>query len=207
MRRLRPRGRVAATVLVVIGTWLPPGNLVPASGAPADVVRDGIIASIGADGLTVALAGSQTPATTPVTVSAATRVVRRQKTTLAAIKPGDYLAVTSKRGADGTLTAVSINIFPPEYRGRIREGQFPMDSGNVMTNATVMEFAERVEGRTLFLKYRDGSTAIAVPPTTEIHRLLTGRLGDLRTGMHVVVRGVVNPDGSIAASSITADES
>jgi Domain of unknown function (DUF5666) len=206
MRRLLQRGRVAVTVLIVIGTWLPPGNLVPASGAPADVVRDGIIAAVGADGLSIAFAASPTPATAPVHVSAETRVVRRQKTTLAAVKPGDYLAVTSKRGVDGTLTAVSINIFPPEYRGRVREGQFPMESGNVMTNATVMEFAERVEGRTLFLKYRDGSTAIAVPPTTEIHRLLVGRLGELRKGMHVVVRGMVNPDGSIVASSITADE-
>jgi hypothetical protein len=185
--------------------WLP-GRVAPATGAPADVVRDGTIAGVGGDGLTVAFAASPTPTTTLVRVSAVTRVTRRQKTTLEAIKPGDYLDVTAKRGADGALTAVSINIFPPEYKGRVREGQFPMDSGNVMTNATVMEFAARVEGRVLFLKYNDGATAIAVPSTTEIHRIITSRLGDLRPGMHVVVRGVANADNSITASSITADE-
>lgn len=203
--RWRGQDTVAVSVLILIGTWLP-GHLAPAAGAPTDVVRDGIVASVAADAITVAFANLPTPATTPVRVSAATRVVLRQKTTLEAIKPGDYLAVTSKRGADGRLTAVSINIFPPEYKGRVREGQFPMESGNIMTNATVMEFAERVEGRTLFLKYRDGATAIAVPATTEIHRLVVSRVDELRKGMHVVVRGVANPDGSIAASSITADE-
>ncbi len=205
MRRWHARSTVAAAVLILIGTWML-GSVVPATGAPADVVRDGTIASVGADGLTVAFAESPTPPTRPVRVSAATRVVRRLKTTLGAIKPGDFLAVTSKRGADGALTAVSINIFPPEYKGRVREGQSPMESGNVMTNATVMTFAAHVEGRVLFLKYRDGATAIAVPSTTEIHRIVIGRLGELRQGMHVVVRGVANSDGSIEASSITADE-
>ncbi len=205
MRRWRARSTVAVAVLILIGMWLP-GGVAPATGAPADVVRDGTITGVGADGLTVTFAASPALATTPVRVSTATRVTRRQKTTLETIKPGDYLAVTAKRGADGALTAVSINIFPPEYKGRVRDGQFPMDSGNVMTNATVMEFAARVEGRMLFLKYRDGATAIAVPSTTEIHRIVIGRLGELRQGMHVVVRGVANADGSIEASSITADE-
>jgi Domain of unknown function (DUF5666) len=204
MLRWRARSTVGVSTFVLIG-WIS-GSVVPATGAPADVVRDGTIASVGGDGLTVAFAASPTPAMTAVRVSAATRVARRLKTTLEAVKPGDYLAVTAKRGADGALTAVSINIFPPEYKGRVRDGQFPMDSGNVMTNATVMEFAARVEGRMLFLKYRDGATAIAVPSTTEIHRIVIGRLGELRQGMHVVVRGVANADGSIEASSITADE-
>ena len=170
MRRFRGQGAAALSVMILIGTWLP-GHLAPAAGAPADVVREGIITSVGADALTVAFAASPTPPAIPVRVSAATRVTRRQKTTLEAIKPGDYLAVTSKRGADGGLT---------------------------------MEFAERVEGRTLFLKYREGATAIAVPASTEI---VVSRLDELRKGMHVLVRGVVDPDGSIAASSITGDES
>lgn len=206
MRRWRTGTLVAVSVCILIGTWLPRGP-VPVAGAPADVVQSGTIASVGADALTVMFAASSTPATTSVKVTTETRVVRRQKTTLEAIRPGDYLAVTSSRGADGTLTAVSINIFPPEYKGKIREGQFPMNTGNVMTNATVTEFADRVSGRTLFLKYKDGATAIAVPPATEIHRLVVSRLGELRKGMHVVVRGVANADGSIAASYITADES
>ena len=206
MRRLRAQGAVAICVMILVGTWLP-CHPVPVSGAPPDVVRDGIITSVGAEGLTVTLAASPTPPAIPVRVSSATHVVRRQKTTLETIKRGDYLAVTSKRGADGGLTAVSINILPPEYQGRGREGQFPMESGNIMTNATVMEFAERVEGRTLFLKYRDGASSIAVPPETEIHRIVVSRLDELRKGMRVVVRGQANPDGSIAASSITGDES
>ena len=206
MRRLRAQRAIVVSVIVLIGACLP-SHLTTAIGAPADVVREGIIDGVGADGLTVAFAASSPSAMTAVRVSAETRVVLRQKTTLEVIKPGDLLAVTSKRGADGGLTAVSISIFPPEYTGRVSERQFPMESGNIMTNATVMQFADRVEGRTLFLKYKDGASAIVVPLATEIHRLAVGRLGALRKGMHVVVRGQANPDGSIAAAAITADES
>jgi len=81
-----------------------------------------------------------------------------------------------------------------------------MTSGDVMTNVRVMEYAVKVENRTLFLKYQDGAAAIAVPPTTDVHRLTVLRLSDLRPGMRVAVRGVANPDGSITASSITGDQ-
>lgn len=209
MRRRPARVTAAVSLLILSGAWLLFGGLVPAAGAPADVIRDGTIDGVGADGLTVAFAASSAPATAPtaVKVSAETRVVLRQKTTLDVIKPGDLLAVTSKRGADGGLTAISINVIPPEYRGRFSERQFVMESGNMMTNATVMQFADRVEGRTLFLKYKDGASAIVVTPATVVYRLAVGHLGTLHKGMHVVVRGVVNADGSIAASSITADMS
>jgi hypothetical protein len=207
MRWRLARGAAAVSLLILSGTWLFVGRPAPATGAPADVARDGIIAGVGADGLSVTFAASGAPAATPVRVSAETRVVLRVKATLEAIKPGDFLAVTSKRGDDGGLTAVSINILPPEYKGRTREGQFLMESGNTMTNATVVQFAQRVEGHTLFLKYKEGAAAIAVPAATDIHRIVVTRLGALHKGMHVVVRGPANADGSIVASSIIADES
>jgi len=69
-----------------------------------------------------------------------------------------------------------------------------------------MEYAARVENRMLYLKYKEGATAIAVPTTTEVHRLTVIRLSDLRAGAHATVRGVANPDGSITASSITVEE-
>src|SRR5438128_9886322 len=86
-----------------------------------------------------------------------TVVIRRRTVPLEDMKPNDFVGVTARREADGSLTAISINIFPPEFRGRVREAQFVMETGNIMTNAMVFQNVRRVEGRTLYLKLGDGS--------------------------------------------------
>ncbi len=179
------------------------GSVVLGSAQSANIVREGTINGVGGDGITVASTGADI---TPVKISPTTFVISRQRASLESIKPGDLLAVTAKREVNGALTAILINIFPPEYKGRVREGQYPMDSGNVMTNATVMEYATRVENGMLYLKYKEGATGIAVPTTTDVHRLTVIRPRDLRAGMHVIARGVANPDGSLTASSITVEQ-
>ncbi len=199
---MRRQVRVAVFAIILAGAGIL-GSVVPGSAQPANVVREGTINGVGGGGITVALTGA---GVTPVKVSPATFLIDRRRASLESIKPDDFLAVTAKREDNGTLTAILINILPREYKGRAREGQFPMESGNVMTNATVMEYAARVENRVLYLKYKDGAAAIAVPTTTEVHRLTVIRLSDLRPGAHAIVRGVANPDGSITASSITVEE-
>ncbi|HYM90328.1 MAG TPA: DUF5666 domain-containing protein, partial [bacterium] len=141
-----------------------------------------------------------------VKVGPDTLILTRRAATLGTIKPGDALGVAAKRGADGSLTAISINIFSPELWGRARKGQFPMASGDVMTNAVVTQYVDRVEGRMLYMEYGDVTAVISVPATTEIHRLTTIGLGDLKPGMRVTVRGLVNPDGAITASTIIVDQ-
>ncbi len=200
MGRQDARGTVCAFILA--GACII-GSVGLGNAQPAGVVREGTVDGVRGDGITVAMAGT---AVTPVKISAATFIFSRQRVSVENIKPGDYVGVAAKRGADGTLTAISINIVPPEYKDRFRMGQSPMTSGDVMTNAQVMEYAVKVENRTLFLKYQDGAAAIAVPLTTDVHRLTVLRLSDLRPGMRVTVRGVANPDGSITASSITVDQ-
>jgi hypothetical protein len=197
----RQHARSLGITVIVIGAGIL-GGAVAGHTAPATVVREGTIERVAGDGITVATTGA---APTQVKISAITFVVARQRATLETIKPGDYVGVDATRGPDGTLVAVAIHIFPPEYKDRVRMGQFPMTSGDVMTNAQVMESVVKVENRTLFLKYQDGAAAISVPPAAEVQRQTLIRLGDLHPGMHVVVRGAANPDGSIAASSISVD--
>jgi hypothetical protein len=198
----RRRGRRTAWVISLAGAWVLCGAIL-GSAAPADVTTEGFISGVGGGGMTIALSGGSVA---PVKISAATFISGREKVTLEAIKPGDYVGVDAKHGPDGMLVAVAIRIFAPERKGRVRQGQFPMNSGDTMTNAEVMEYAVKVESRTLFLKYRDGAVAIGVPPTTDVERERALRLSDLRPGMRVVVRGLANPDGSIAASSIIVSQ-
>jgi hypothetical protein len=187
---------LAATVMLA--------GAMAAGAAPGDrvTVADSTIAAVNGSNVTIASPdGSQKVAK----VQPDTLILSRETGTLGAIKPGDALAVTAKRGADGSLTAVSINIFPPGLWSRVRKGQWTMESGDIMTNAVVAHTVERIEGRTLYMKLDQGTGAISVPTATEIHRLTTIRLGDLKPGMRVTVRGVADPDGTIKALSITFD--
>jgi len=174
-----------------------------AAGAPAPQAgAEGIIAAVEAGAFVVTTA---TGGSVRIVANADTRIIRRQQVRLEDIKANDFVAVTARREPDGGLTAVSINIFPPEFKGRVREAQFVMDTGNIMTNATVFQNVRRVDGRTLYLKLPDGATVITVPREATVFRLAVIAMGDLRPGMRVQVRGAGNPDGSIVATSVTVE--
>jgi hypothetical protein len=163
--------RVAVLIIVIAATCVA-GSASRGGAAPADVVTQGTIDALRADGITISVAGTGAgTGVTQIKFTATTLVLTRQPATLAVIEPGNAIGVAAKRMADGSLSAVAINIFPPELWGRVREGQFPMTSGDIMTNAVVMRHVDRVEGRTLYLKYKDGATAIIVPADTPVQRV------------------------------------
>lgn len=173
----------------------------PTVAAPAPSTLMGTIDAVGANGLSIATDVGRTQ----VVTTAGTRVFNRLPARLEDIKPGDFIAVAARKEADGSLTAVSINIFAPSMRGVAREGQFPMESGDIMTNAVVTQYVSRVSGRMLTMACKDCTAAIAVPSGTAIHRLMVSTVGALKAGMHVTVRGIRNGDGSLDALSITVE--
>jgi hypothetical protein len=140
-----------------------------------------------------------------VVLTPETTIIQRRQVTLEAIRPNDFVGVTARREADGSLTAISINIFPPEFKDRIRQAQFVMNTGNIMTNATVFQNVRRVEGRTLYLKLGDGTAVIAVPRDAVVLRLTLAKPSDLQAGMTVTIRGAAGADGSLTAATITFD--
>lgn len=194
--RLRRAGIVALLAVLV-------ASPVVLTAAPAVVTAEGVVS--GSDASTVIMT-ARSGATVRVAVNAETRIIRRQPSKLTDIKPREFVAVTAKREADGSLTAVAINIFPPEFKGRVREGQFPMETGNVMTNATVFQNVRRIEGRTLYLQFPEGTAVIQVPPAAEIVRLTQMRISDVRSGMKVIVRGTGTIEAGMTATTITIDE-
>lgn len=189
---------LALVVATVSGLPLSAGAA-PAAG-PGQI--EGFVSDSDATSITVALRNNEK---VRVTATAETRIILRTIVQLTDIKPNDFVTVTSRREPNGSLTAVSINILPPEFKGRMREAQFVMDSGNMMTNAVVFQNVRKIEGRTLYLRMPDGPSVINVPAMTDVFRLTVVKLTDLKPGMRVVVRGAGNPDGSLVAASITAD--
>lgn len=194
--------RRATWLLLALGmAWGLPLN---ADAAPAAATAriEGFVSSSDATSITVALRNNDQ---VRVTATPDTQILLRTPAQLTAIKPNDFVAVTSRREPDGALTALLINILPPEYKGRMREVQFVMDTGNMMTNAVVFQNVRKIEGRTLYLRMPDGPSVINVPAMTDVFRLAVVKLTDLKPGMRIVVRGASNPDGSLVAVGITAD--
>lgn len=164
---------------------------------------EGTIAAIKGNTITLTLA--DTLAKT-VSLQEKTLILERQAATLDQIKPGDAMGVASRRDSDGSMVAISINIFAPEMWDGVRKGQFPMSTGNTMTNAVVSQYAASVNGRVLTMKYAEGTSTIKVPEDAQIHRLRAARRAALTVGLHITVRGTANPDGTLKATSISFEQ-
>ena len=182
---------------IFIAAIAPAGN---AQAMSTVTMVEGTIASV--SGNTITLVNGLAKA---VVLEPATLIFRRQPAVLEDIKAGDALGVASRRGSDGSLVAVGINIFSPELYIVVRKGQFPMTTGDTMTNALVTTYAKSVQGRMLTMTFAEGTSTIGVPDGTPIHRMVTVKAPDLAVGVHVQVRGTVSPDGSLKASTVSFD--
>ena len=112
-----------------------------------------------------------------------TEIVYTQPIALADIKPGDFLGVTSNKGADGSLTAYEVRRFPKP----LNPGHRPFDGRNdqTMTNATVGATVQSAKGRELTLNYDGGSQKIVVPENASISMLVPGKREQLVRGAPV----------------------
>ncbi len=110
----------------------------PAVIQPAAVANPSLGANGRVGGVVQRVAGSEVTLLggEQFTVGADVRVIRSVPVDARALEPGEFVAVTAKRDSDDTLVAFVVNIFPESMRG-LGVGQRPMDSGNLMTNATI----------------------------------------------------------------------
>jgi hypothetical protein len=112
-----------------------------------------------------------------------TEIVFAQPIALAEIKSGDFLAVTSIKRPDGTLTAQEIRRFPKP----ISPGHRPMDGRDdqTMTNATLTAMVSDANGRVLTVAYPGGEQKIVVPENTSISTVVAGSRAQLIPGAPV----------------------
>lgn len=136
----------------------------------------GVVESFDGKTLVVKDAGS-------VQVGDKTELVFTQPIKLTDIKPGDFLGVTSTKGAGGSLTAYEVRRFPKP----LNPGHRPFDGGpnQTMTNATVGTVAASSSGRELTLTYDGGSQKITVPQDASVSDLVPGKASQLVPGARV----------------------
>src|SRR5262245_40940036 len=157
----------------------------------------GTITALDGNVLSVTDAGGKAVA---IQVGEKTEIVFTQPATLADIKPGDFLGITSKKGADGALTAYEVRRFPRP----INPGHRPFDGreDQTMTNATVAATVAATNGRELTVTYDGGSQKILVPADASISTLVPGERSHFVPGAPVNLTAAPGADGTLVAQRV-----
>jgi hypothetical protein len=156
----------------------------------------GTIAAL--DGITLSVKSKG--GNTDIVLAEKTRIVFTQPIAIGDIKPGDFLAVTSAKGADGALRAMEIRRFPKPSN----PGHRPFDGRDdqTMTNATVGAMVQLASGRELTMTYDGGSQKIVVPENASISTLVPGNRSQLVPGAPVNLTARAGDSGALTAISI-----
>jgi hypothetical protein len=169
------------------------GQMAPVDGTVVSVVLDHVQLKT-ADGVKIVVL--------PATVG----VVKSTDIKWSDIKTGDWVGIDSKPGADGGQESVAINVFSPKIIERMKNApkmQFPMASGDLMTNAPVDQVKTGTDGGALTLKADGAMVPFHVAANTPVHRLIDGTVSDIKVGAALTVRGQTNTDGSIQAAFVS----
>lgn len=143
-----------------------------------------------------------------IDLSDKTVVVAAKALTLADIKPGDFVGPASRKRPDGTLEAISVQVFPAALRGVVPEGHMPWDlePGSLMTNATVAGVVQASGGRELTLEYKGGSQKVLVPENVPIFTTVSGDRSLLVPGAYIFTVARAAPDGTISTMRISVSK-
>lgn len=125
------------------------------------------------------------------------------KASLSDVKPGTFIGTAARPQPDGRLQAIEIHIFPESMRGT-GEGNHPWDAGpgSSMTNGTVGQEVNKVEGNTLTVKYRGGDKSVTVAPSTKVVALSPGDRNDLKPNEKVFIPGATAAGNGFEATRV-----
>lgn len=177
-------------------------QLLPAAAQQANVPIRAVIETIDSNSMAFR---EKVDGVSSVTLDSATVIYASEPSSLNDISPGDFVASTAAKQADGTLHATELRIFPDALHG-MGEGQRPKkDSDTVMTNATVAQVVGVPEGgRILKVRYRNGAAELIVDPQVPVTAVVWSDASVLKPGMNVVVFAAKGPDGTFKARAILA---
>jgi hypothetical protein len=131
-----------------------------------------------------------------------------KKISMADIKPGDFVGPASRKRPDGSLEAISLQLFPAALRGVVSEGHtnWDLEPGSMMTNATVASMVQTNNGRELTLQYKDGTQKVVVPDNIPIFTTVPGDRSLLKPGEYIFTTARPGPDGTLTAARVTVSK-
>lgn len=125
-------------------------------------------------------------------------VAGTQAFSLADVKPGMVLGVTTVKRADGQTVATDVRPIPAT--APLGLTPFDLAAGATMTNATLEGQAVLANGSELVLNYKSGTVKVLVPPGTPMSRSAPGSRADIKPGETIfIVARIGEGDKLIAA--------
>lgn len=115
--------------------------------------------------------------------------------TLADLKQGSYVGVTTRKGADGALVALEVHTLPPTVKPGFRP--WDLAPGTMMTNANIASVTQGARGHELVMNLQDGPQKILVPPGTPVVTQVKAGRSDLKPGEYVFFNANVGADGKL----------
>jgi len=133
------------------------------------------------------------------------------KASLADVKAGNNVAITSRPRPDGTLQAVELRIAPANQPFNSFHGDWDLMPNSFMTNGALQTSVAGVDGQMLTVDYKAGDKTeqkkILITPQTIIATTVAGSKADLKPGLHVFVAGAPKlPDGSLDIAAIQVEK-
>jgi Domain of unknown function (DUF5666) len=116
---------------------------------------------------------------TTLTLTPQTAVTRRVAASPSDVQKGVALAVTAKRQPDNTLLASEVVLFDSVSSSFFR--QFPMDAGNIMTNATV----DQMSGNSFTVTFPGGGDRVTLAPDAKVSKVVKGQTSDIKVGQSI----------------------
>ncbi len=169
--------------------------------APVPTRVRGTIETVDGDTMTVKSRGGEN---FKLHMTSDMKVVGLTKISLSDINVGSFIGTTTVPGADGTLTAVEVHVFPESMRGT-GEGSRPYDlkPNSTMTNATVSDSVVSNDGHTIMVKYKDGEKKVLVTSETPVVTYVPADKTDLKAGAKMIASIKQLPDGSFETNRVS----
>ena len=125
------------------------------------------------------------------------------KSSMADIKQGAFIGTAAVRQPDTSLRSVEVVVFPEGMRG-VGEGHYPWDLGpsSSMTNATVANAVQGVDGQTVTVTYKGGEKKIDIPANVPVVALQPASKADITPGEAVFVPAEKQPDGALVGGAV-----
>lgn len=186
MNRLIRVGSIALLSCGVAAAW----------GQQATNIRGTVTAF---DGKTIAVAtrqGTAVDVALPETVA----VSGTKSITLADLKPGTVLGVTTLKRADGQVVAIDVRPIPPT--ARLGLSPFDLQPESTMTNAALEGQVLSTNGTELMLNHGDGVIKVLVPPGTPMSQSTPGTRADIKPGETIFIAARRDADGKWTAARV-----
>ena len=125
------------------------------------------------------------------------------KSSMEDIKQDTFIGTATVAQPDGSLRAVEVVVFPESLRG-FAEGHYPWDLGpsSMMTNATIANKVQGVDGETVSVTYKGGEKKITIPANVPIVAVVPADNSEITAGVIVFVPTEKQADGTLLSGAV-----